>query len=213
MGRDERGVGQAMMDIVLEVHDYMVGYYQMILEILRNLRSHLLAMNNGDDLFDFSLQDSPLSPSSSFLNMTANDGPRVGSGRNRRGMMGGVASLTSRIGVSSSTADMPELEEMDNDSNFLEEVEGDFMGAFCRENTDPLPPAFLRDEDYPPGWLVYDVDLGVVSKKDADIYHRRRQETKKQEQQVVPHQEQKDEQPIVVRPVESRAQKQQKMKH
>mmetsp|Transcript_43112 Transcript_43112/g.104333 ORF Transcript_43112/g.104333 Transcript_43112/m.104333 type:complete len:294 (+) Transcript_43112:143-1024(+) len=33
-----------------------------------------------------------------------------------------------------------------------------------------LEPAFLNPEDYPPGWLVFHPELGVVSKEEADAY-------------------------------------------
>ena len=182
------------MDMLLEAHDYIVGYCQMIMELCRNLRCHLLA--NGDEwLHDFSMQDSPLSPSSSFLN--TNDGPRAGSGRSTRrggGMMGGVASLTSRMS-SSSLADMPPLEEMDP-IKLKQEQEGiDPYADFFKENTDPLPPAFLKDEDYPPGWLVYDPVLGVVSKEEADKYHKGLETKKKQKQQNFEKEEESLKQP------------------
>lgn len=167
------------MDTLLEAHDYIVGYGQMIMEVLRNLRCHLLA--HGDEwLHDFSMQDSPLSPSSSFL---TTDGPRAGSGRRRGGgMMGGVASLTSRMS-SSSLADMPPLEETDPNKLKQEQEGKDPYAHFYKENTDPLPPAFLKDEDYPPGWLVYDPILGVVSKEEADKYHIEQKAKRKQQQQ------------------------------
>jgi hypothetical protein len=37
---------------------------------------------------------------------------------------------------------------------------------------DEIEPAFLDDQDYPPGWLVYHPRLGVVSKEEADKYDR-----------------------------------------
>lgn len=33
-----------------------------------------------------------------------------------------------------------------------------------------LEPAFLNPEDYPPGWLVFHPELGVVSKEEADAH-------------------------------------------
>eukprot|EP00521_Asterionellopsis_glacialis_P019140 CAMPEP_0195314834 /NCGR_PEP_ID=MMETSP0708-20121125/2639_1 /TAXON_ID=33640 /ORGANISM="Asterionellopsis glacialis, Strain CCMP134" /LENGTH=175 /DNA_ID=CAMNT_0040379919 /DNA_START=21 /DNA_END=548 /DNA_ORIENTATION=- len=35
---------------------------------------------------------------------------------------------------------------------------------------DDIEPAFLKEEDYPPGWLVYHPVLGVVPKAEADRY-------------------------------------------
>ena len=43
-------------------------------------------------------------------------------------------------------------------------------------NQDDIEPAFLNDQDYPPGWLVYHPLLGVVSKEDADKYDKDQQE-------------------------------------
>lgn len=42
-----------------------------------------------------------------------------------------------------------------------------------RINTAPLEPAFLRESDYPPGWLVYHRVLGVVTKSEADDYNEK----------------------------------------
>jgi len=36
-----------------------------------------------------------------------------------------------------------------------------------------IEPAFLDDDDYPEGWLVYHPKLGVVSKREADEYDRK----------------------------------------
>ena len=35
-----------------------------------------------------------------------------------------------------------------------------------------IEPAFLNEQDYPPGWLVYHPHLGVVSKEQADHYDK-----------------------------------------
>ncbi|KAL3931451.1 MAG: hypothetical protein SGBAC_011301 [Bacillariaceae sp.] len=35
-----------------------------------------------------------------------------------------------------------------------------------------LEPAFLNPEDYPPGWLVFHPELGVVAKEEADAHDR-----------------------------------------
>ena len=43
-------------------------------------------------------------------------------------------------------------------------------------NQDDIEPAFLNDQDYPPGWLVYHPLLGVVSKEDADKYDKDQQQ-------------------------------------
>jgi hypothetical protein len=41
----------------------------------------------------------------------------------------------------------------------------------CRSSLDEgVEPAFLHDEDYPAGWMVYHRILGVVPKLDADLY-------------------------------------------
>jgi len=39
-------------------------------------------------------------------------------------------------------------------------------------NREPLEPAFLNDQDYPPGWMVYHGELGVVSKPQADQWEQ-----------------------------------------
>lgn len=43
-------------------------------------------------------------------------------------------------------------------------------GRARKRNRDELEPAFLYEDDYPPGWLVYHPVLGVVEKTEADRY-------------------------------------------
>ena len=52
-----------------------------------------------------------------------------------------------------------------------------------------LEPAFLNPEDYPPGWLVFHPELGVVSKEEADAYDQNNEKemetnTESQKQQL-----------------------------
>jgi hypothetical protein len=37
-----------------------------------------------------------------------------------------------------------------------------------------LEPAFLNDQDYPPGWMVYDKEMGVILKTRADKLQQER---------------------------------------
>jgi hypothetical protein len=62
---------------------------------------------------------------------------------------------------------MPGLEEM-NDSIMVN-------GNQKRTMTE-LEPAFLREEDYPPGWMVYDQEVGVILKTEADKLKEKRQQ-------------------------------------
>jgi hypothetical protein len=39
-------------------------------------------------------------------------------------------------------------------------------------NNKEIEPAFLNEQDYPPGWLIYHPVLGVVAKEEADQYDR-----------------------------------------
>jgi len=153
------------MDWWCELHDYVTAYCQMMVECLRNLRVHMLA--HGDDWFyDFT----SLPPHSAH--QTAGAMPSTARGR-RRNM---VASVTSRMGVAIGEGSMPELEETDsykkqrqqNEAHMI--VDGELQWTWDKENIAPMEPAFLRDEDYPPGWLVFDPVLGVVSKTEADRY-------------------------------------------
>lgn len=90
---------------------------------------------------------------------------------------------------------MPELEVMDTSSSFFfgDDDDDNNIKAY---NTDPLEPTFLKDEDYPPGWLVYDPILGIISKEELDKHHQQQKqlEMEPQEQPVQPVQPQ--EQPV-----------------
>ena len=66
------------------------------------------------------------------------------------------------------TSRMPDLEETD-----VNKLEADQQATAARRgNIGHIEPAFLNDEDYPPGWLVFDPVLGVVSKSEADSFKR-----------------------------------------
>jgi hypothetical protein len=79
---------------------------------------------------------------------------------------------------------LPELEdaEYSNDAEEKKEhetketqyEEQNRMAKMKRLNEEDLEPAFLREEDYPPEWMVYDSELGVILKTEADK-HRSKQ--------------------------------------
>jgi hypothetical protein len=149
--------------MILEVQEYAIAYGQMALEFCRKLRCYMLA--NGDDWYHHDISMTSSSPLAA-LHAT---GPR---GRRR------AAPVASRL-VSNR---MPELEETDVNQQLMQQQldesqhQAEYqqqLDLLNKENTDPLEPAFLRDEDYPPGWLVFDPVLGVVSKTEADNYRRK----------------------------------------
>ena len=129
-----------LKDWCLELQNYALGYAQATMELLRNVRS-------------FSLEDwLPYD-----LNATASLHPNAPRGRRRN-----MAVQASRM----TTSRMPELEETD-----ANKLQADQASISSRNlNIKPLEPAFLRDEDYPPGWLVFHPVLGVVAKVEADKF-------------------------------------------
>lgn len=177
--RRERGLTNAIMDMILEAHDYIVGFSQMMMEIFRNLRSHLVS-NNDDWLHDVAMPPNE-------------NGYRTNGLRGRRGRHGIMgAPVASRI----ANIQMPELEETDSRKRQQQVEEEDVLGllgpssssakhddSVDKENRLPLEPAFLNDVDYPPGWLVFDPVLGVISKAEADKYKRELTVKREQQQQ------------------------------
>lgn len=150
--RRERGLLNATMDCLLEIQDYVVSYVQMAVELCRNLRLHYL----GNLLEDWFASD---------MNIHATQNSSVHTPRGRRRST--AAPVASRM----ETGRMPELEETDADK--LKAASG-----IATIINGPLEPTFLKDEDYPPQWLVFDPVLGVVSKVEADKH--REEERKKQ---------------------------------
>lgn len=148
--RRERGLLNALMDWLLDIQDYIVAYVQTAVELCRNLRLHYL----GNLLEDWFASD---------MNIHAAQNSAVHTPRGRRRNM--AAPVASRM----STGRMPELEETDADKLKAASATTIING--------PVEPAFLRDEDYPPEWLVFDPVLGVVSKAEADK-HREEQRKK-----------------------------------
>jgi hypothetical protein len=75
----------------------------------------------------------------------------------------------------SGTANMPELENVIPLTNDNETTSnGMVKKRKSHDAMDELEPAFLRDEDYPPGWMVYHPILGVVLKTEADKYQEKK---------------------------------------
>lgn len=91
---------------------------------------------------------------------------------------------------------MPELEDMEHNDHGEEKEESktketngaeNDMVKWRRRNEDELEPAFLREEDYPPDWMVYDRELGVILKTEADKRRSKNQPCQiKAEQPTVP---------------------------
>lgn len=80
-----------------------------------------------------------------------------------------------------SKASMPELELVnDSDSSRMFQEEGGQTNTVtptpeatpARFQQTELEPAFLNEMDYPPNWMVYHPQLGVVPKTVADRYKR-----------------------------------------
>lgn len=62
---------------------------------------------------------------------------------------------------------LPELENEEADDNTTndgstQQRPGPKIQRTIRYDVDELPPAFISNEDYPPGWLVYHPKYGVV---------------------------------------------------
>ena len=79
--------------------------------------------------------------------------------------------------------DIPELEDMEHSDHSEEKKESkttetngaDNAGTGCTRLGDhELEPAFLREEDYPPDWMVYDREFGVILKTEADKLRSKR---------------------------------------
>ena len=119
-----------------------------------------------------------------------------------------MAPVASRI----SAGNIPALEELDETKQKQEELQvlleeqhhhhqqqqeqvegGAHSQEGNKENTRPLEPAFLRDEDYPPGWLVFDPHLGIISKVEADQY--KHEQAKKRATVMRQQQQQQQQQP------------------
>lgn len=79
--------------------------------------------------------------------------------------------------------DMPELEDMEHSDHTEEKKESKTMetngedngkAKWGRHGDHELEPAFLREEDYPPDWMVYDREFGVILKTKADKLRSKR---------------------------------------
>lgn len=108
-------------------------------------------------------------------------------------------------------APMPELQVMTTLTNETDEnIDTDKRQRSTTNKTlQELEPAFLKTEDYPPGWMVYDREAGVILKTQAD---KLKEEKRKQQQQqcieektVLTEECQAENKTIVVEPQETTA--------
>lgn len=158
--------GMSFTEIALEIWDYSRTYFQIGIEMLRNMRL-LLTSSTGVYAED----------DAGGLTLAARS---TKNGRNKRRRRFNEPSCSS----------MPELEEAPIDDANGGEIKAEYASEPIKslqtkpienekekalpaprpKKRDEIEPAFLKEEDYPPGWLVYHPVLGVVPKTEADRY-------------------------------------------
>lgn len=158
--------GKSVTDIVFEIWDYARSYLQMAMEILRNMRL-LLTSSMGM----FGRED---------VDVATRDTSRSNNGKNKRRRIFHEAS--SMPGLEEDPAVTITIAQQKGQSHSDAKLSGAPAAGggnddettlpvkATRVNRDNIEPAFLKDEDYPPGWLVYHPVLGVVPKTEADQY-------------------------------------------
>ena len=159
------GIMQTIFNLALNIADTMRGYYLMCKEIIRRLGQNRIFpfMNENHDSNYGSYSSSPREPGDWQNNDTTNVSnsshgplPRLVEVRNS------VVCEEDEDVTASETADSVTAESKDSKSKILE------------NEMVPLEPAFLKKEDYPPGWLVFHPILGISSVQEVHQYEKER---------------------------------------
>jgi hypothetical protein len=172
---------QGIVDMLFRQKEIMRAYYQMACEFVRSWR-HPQRTGTGLSLLRTTSSAVPpplVLPEEEEEQVLATNGKhhhhRLYKDRKRR--------------LSSATATNSNGDHLQNSSSSLSpELDPSLSlrqkknGVVCRQPNsrhDPqqqqqpeIEPAFLNEQDYPPGWLVYHPVLGVVPKEQADQYDK-----------------------------------------
>lgn len=139
------GIQQTFLNLVLNLADILRGCYQISRELIRSVGNYIR---------------NPF-PQGDSIHMQYNDKIHGRNG-NRNILQCGKRIL--------SYGSLPPLVIMKNDDSPV--IAKIAPSATIVNGLEPLEPAFLNEEDYPPNWPVFHRTLGVTTKEEADHYDR-----------------------------------------
>lgn len=172
------GIIQTLESSIRNLTDAIRGYYHALHEIVRSIMQNYVFFFVNDsegrsyDRNPFGQKDS----TSLENNDTPNNSSRNGYNK-RHSSRGPPPPLVMVKGSAICTKDV-------ESPNIKPTV---LTTEIFEKDMNPLEPAFLNKEDYPPGWLVYHSVLGVSSVEDVDRYNEQRQLTKKRKKKRQQH--------------------------
>ena len=145
------GIMQTLFNLALNIANIMRGYYHMSKEIIRRLSQYRFFpfMNENHDSNYASYSSSPRDDTTNVSDSSHGPLPRLVKVRN------GIVCEEEEDVTASQTADSGAAESRDSKSKMV-----------------PLEPAFLKKEDYPPGWLIFHPILGISSVQEVDQYEK-----------------------------------------
>jgi hypothetical protein len=168
---------QGIVDVLFRSKETMRAYYQMACEFVRTWRYE--QQRTGTGLSLLRTTSSSTVPPPLVLPEEEEEVPSATNGKHRKHRHRlSLATTTKSNGnhmqnSSSSSSILPEL-----DPSAAPLLQKKKNGVVCQQTRhyeppqDDIEPAFLNEQDYPPGWLVYHPVLGVVPKEQADQYDK-----------------------------------------
>jgi len=155
------GFVQTFFNVILNLADTLRGYYHVSHEIIRGLgQNQIFSFLNENYSGPYARRPSRQRESSNFQKIE------------------NVPNRSNNHKTNSSAGPLPELVEV---RNGVIHEEGDAIAStgnvsastsskpdILKKDLAPLEPAFLSEEDYPPGWLVYHPVLGLTSVEEAN---------------------------------------------
>ncbi len=157
------GVMHTLFNLSFNIADTMRGYYHMTNEIIRSLGQNrifpFVGENHDSNYRSYSSPQSDLQ-----TNDTTNNGTNCYKRNSSNEPLPQLVELRKSVVHNEEDVAAPQPADSGNVMSI------NSKSKILENEMKPLEPAFLKKEDYPPGWLVFHPILGISSVHEADQY-------------------------------------------
>jgi hypothetical protein len=162
------GIMHTFFNLILNLADSIRGYYHMTREFTRSLgQNYVFSIVDGNDDSNYAGYPMLQRESSHLHNNDNINVPTRNNNHKRHSSCGPPPPLVVTKNSTISTEDEMVEPKIGASSTIMA---AGSPSEILENEMEPLEPAFLNKEDYPPGWLVYHPVLGISSVKEADRY-------------------------------------------
>lgn len=162
------GIMHTFFNLILNLADVIRGYYHMARELYRSVgQNYVFSFVDENDDQNYAGYPMLQRESSHLHNNDNINVPTRNNNHKRHSSCGPPPPLVVIKNSTISTED--EMVEPKIGASPTIVAAGS-TSEILENEMEPLEPAFLNNEDYPPGWLVHHPVLGISSVKEADQY-------------------------------------------